>query len=120
MSKPDRAHRDGVLLLQLQVPVEPELEVVTVGDQHDRVLVGELRLGDLRLEDPDGRAHRAVHARHGERLRDPLLERGGPHPAALLLLHLLERGEVDLGVAGGPVQLAVSTRLTSSLDGVVE
>jgi hypothetical protein len=47
--EPERAHRDGVLLLQVEVPVEAELEVVTVRDEHDGILVRQLRPSDLRL-----------------------------------------------------------------------
>ncbi len=102
----DRADRDRVGLDQLELLVEAKLECVAVGDQHHGVLVGELRLGHLRPGRAHGRLHAARDARDGEGLGQPLAQHGRLDRDAVLLLDLVERGEVDLGVAGGLVEAA--------------
>ena len=75
------AHGDRVLLLELQVLVEPELEVVAVGHQQDRVLRRQLAWVTFGFRIRTGAFTRPLDARHRQRLRDPLLEHRGPDPA---------------------------------------
>src|SRR5918996_4165063 len=51
----DGAYGDGVLLDQVQPLVVAQLEAGAVDDQQGLILVGQLGLGDLRLDDPRGR-----------------------------------------------------------------